>query len=95
MALRKIELMHQYYGRDDTHKCGDCNHFTQGKYHDITLRKCRCYGVTHSAASDWAKSWTACGLFGKEYNGAPMIRMVCKGKYDAPGEIAGQIGLEG
>lgn len=95
MALRKINLMHKYYGREDAYKCGDCNHFVQGKYHDKTLRKCECYGMTHSAASDWAKSWTACGLFGKEYSGAPMIRIVTRGKCDKQAELPGQIGLEG
>lgn len=52
MALRKLELMHKYYGRDDAHKCGDCNHFVQGVYHDKTLRKCKCYGLKRSADSD-------------------------------------------
>lgn len=94
MALRKLELMHKYYGRDDAHKCGDCNHFVQGVYHDKTLRKCKCYGMTHSAASDWAKSWTACGLFCKDYSGAPMIRMVTKRKCNKQAEIPGQIGLK-
>lgn len=94
MALRKLDLMHKTFGRDDVHKCGDCNHFVQGKYHDKTLRKCECYGLTHSEASDWAKSWTACGLFGKEYGRAPMIRFVAKRKDDAPAAISGQIGLE-
>lgn len=93
MAMRKIDLMHKYYGRNYYNKCGNCNHFVQGKYHDKTLRKCECYGLTHSAASDWTKSWTACGLFGKEYSGNPMIRLVTREKWDEQEQIPGQIGM--
>lgn len=89
MNLKKIDLMHRIFGSDDAKKCGDCNHFVQGMYHDRILRKCECYGLTHSEASDWAKKWTACGLFGKEYSGNPIIRM--NEKIYSRVEIDGQI----
>ena len=60
---RKIELMHELYGMSPMHRCGDCGNYSSGKYHDRILRKCARYGLTHSEASDWAKSWMACGMF--------------------------------
>ena len=79
-AIRKIDLMHRQFGKDETHHlCGECNNLIQGRYHDKTYRKCKVYGMTHSEASDWAKSWSACGCYNKEYNGRPIIELVRKG----------------
>jgi len=61
-SLRKIALMHEIHGVKPMHKCGDCSNFISGRYHDRILRKCKRYGLTHSEATDWAKSWTACGI---------------------------------
>lgn len=33
------------------------------------------YGLTHSEASNWAKSWPACRMFGHEYSGRSVIEL--------------------
>ena len=74
-TLRKIARMHELFGVEIGHTCGECVNFVSGRYHDRILRKCAAYGLTHSEASDWAKSWTACKMFGHEYNGRPIIEL--------------------
>ena len=76
MAVRKVELMHRMFGKNEAHTCGECNNLVEGRYHTRILRKCRIYGLTHSEASDWAKRWTACGKFNCEYSGRPIIDFV-------------------
>ena len=63
MSKRKIALMHELYGVNVYHICGQCCNYFQGLYRSRTLRKCARYGATHSEATDWAKSYTACGMF--------------------------------
>ena len=94
---RKIELMHQLFGRREGHTCGECSNFISGRYCSKILRKCKVYGLTHSQASDWAKRWTACGLYDKEYNRPPVIGMVKHNSFreKAPEEpLEGQITME-
>lgn len=76
MALRKIALMHRLFGVSDGHTCRECSNFVKGKYHDRMLYKCKVYGMTHSAASDWAGRWQACGAFNQAINRGPIIRDV-------------------
>ncbi len=93
--LRKIELMRRLYGTNpDGCTCGECCSFVSGRYHSRVLRKCRRYGLTHSEASDWAKSWMACGLFDKPMkdNEGPVIRTV-HGERKADGTMEGQMML--
>lgn len=63
MADRKITAMHREYGKDCAHKCADCPNLCVYMANK-TCYKCAAYGVSSSAASDWAKSWTACGMYG-------------------------------
>ena len=79
MALRKLALMHQKFGRCEGHICGECSNLISGCYRGRILRKCTIYGVTHSEASDWAKRWYACGLFNGTYTGRPIIELVKPG----------------
>lgn len=94
--MRKIELMHHYFGRGEG-QCRDCSHLQEGMYHDRVLRKCDVYGMTHSEASDWALKYPACGQKNKPYNGREMIRFVtpsngvCKA---TAAEIDGQTEIE-
>lgn len=76
MALRKIALMHKFFGICEGHTCGECSNLVEGTYRSKMLRKCKVYGLTHSAASDWARRYLACGMFNKEYKGRPIIEMV-------------------
>lgn len=63
---RKITAMHSEFGENTAHKCKDCPNLRTinvGK----KRYKCAAYGVSFSAASDWAKRWTACGLYGTQF----------------------------
>ena len=61
--MKKIELMHSLFGRS-CGTCGDCGHCI--KYiGNRTYYKCDVYGASHSEATDWRKSFKACGLFNK------------------------------
>lgn len=95
MNLRKIDLMHQVFGKAEPFKCRDCSNLVCGIYHTKTLRKCKVYGLTHSEASDWALKYTACGMFNREYTGQTIINLVkhnsCRVKVDEP--LEGQITL--
>ena len=95
MAVRKIGLMHQLFGVASG-RCGDCFHFVQGQYRSKVLRKCEVYGFTHSEASDWAKRWTACGLFNQETQSENIIRLVRRANQtnDFPSELDGQMEME-
>lgn len=88
-TLRKLELMHREFGTTEGKTCGTCSNFVSGKYH-----KCAVYGLTHSEASDWAKRWKACGMYGKEWSGGDIIRLVVPSK-EPKLELEGQIALEG
>ena len=60
---RQLDIMHKLYGKDHAHKCGNCCCFDAYKAWDKPRRKCERYGYSHSEATDWARSWTACGMF--------------------------------
>ena len=72
---KKIDLMHKQFGTCQGHACKECSNFVRGRYHDMMLRKCQVYGLTHSEASDWAGKWAACGMFNQEYSGRPIIEL--------------------
>ena len=56
--MRKNEKMYKLFGKAPGEKCKTCDHLKDGK-----RRKCRCYGVSASEATDWTLSWDACGLY--------------------------------
>lgn len=76
MALRKLALMHRFFGVLDGHTCRECSNFIKGKYHDKVLGKCKVYGLTHSKATDWAGRWMACGAFNRAISRKPLVREV-------------------
>ena len=97
MALRKLDLMHRFFGVSDGHTCRECSNFTRGKIHSKTLHKCTVYGVTSSEATDWAGRWIACGVFNQTVNRKPIMREVIperKRKEVDNTPIDGQISLE-
>ena len=66
--LRKIKAMHHFYGCDPKGRvCIECDHLIWGEYHDKRYYKCTVYGCSHSDATDWRKSYSACGLIGKAF----------------------------
>ena len=93
MALRKIALMHKFFGICEGHTCGECSNLVECPYHGRMYRKCKAYGLTNSAASDWAKRYLACGMFNKEYKGRPNIERVIPARTNP--EEAQRIELEG
>lgn len=76
MALRKVDLMHKFFGKCYGHTCRECSNLVKGRYHDRILTKCKVYGLTHSEASDWAGRWLACGMFNRVWDKQPVIREV-------------------
>lgn len=76
MALRKIDLMHRQFGKCEGHACRECSNLVKEEYHGRTYTKCKVYGQTMSAASDWVQRYQACGLFNKSWDKGPIIRLV-------------------
>jgi hypothetical protein len=97
MANRKIGAMHREYGTDCAHKCANCQNFRIYATKSHMLYKCMAYGVSASAATDWAKKWTACGLYGKPLaaDHVPLIKRLKPAKRQEK-PLDGQMGfLEG
>lgn len=95
MADRKITAMHREYGKDCAHKCADCPNLCVYMANK-TWYKCAAYGVSSSAASDWAKSWTACGMYGHpaRKGGTPLFERLKHAKRKADVEpLDGQISM--
>ena len=93
MSKRKIELMHEMFGKNEKYCCAECDHFRKINYHDKTYRKCEVYGLTRSEATDWKASNVACGLApDKTYMGRNVVEMVTPHK-DSDEHINGQISI--
>ena len=99
--MKPIDLMHHKFGMGcGVNKCGTCCNIRGYIYGNHSVRKCLAYGGLHSSKADWAKKWTACGLYGKNVTrqmvGDTEKSMFFKGvkhkETDMP--IDGQIGLE-
>lgn len=91
MTIRKIDLMHREFGKLEGKTCKDCSNLYRRKY-DKTYIKCRVYGNSCSEATDWKVSYTACGMFNKEWNGNEIVRNVTRIKEVAE-PLEGQVGL--
>ena len=92
--LKKIDAMHQRFGKLDGKQCRDCSNFVKGRYHNMMRQKCEVYGMTHSEASDWRQKWTACGQFNKEYTGRCVMETISRRKEpEKPVELDGQTSL--
>ena len=66
--IKKIDAMHYYYGVDPQYRqCHQCEHLLSGVYHNRRYYKCTVYGCSHSEATDWRRSYTACGLIGEKF----------------------------
>lgn len=72
----KIKAMHDEFGKIEGCKCKECSNLYRYNYRSISLKKCTCYGLTHSSDTDWNLSFVACGLFNKDYNGKKVIEML-------------------
>lgn len=96
MTARKIEAMHRLFGVEPAHTCWGCPHLT---YYEQKRRwyKCRLYGVSNSKATDWCKSYTACGMWGKEKPAdfAPVFKRLLLAKRLMEYPINGQLDMFG
>lgn len=97
-VTRKIDAMHERYGTYPA-LCRDCDHCITGRYHDRRLSKCELYGMTHSEASDWRKSYVACGMFNQipeDYDTfIPIIEQIKRApRKGREPEISGQMSME-
>lgn len=94
---KQIALMHKYFGRAYTERCGTCCNFVRDRYHDRILQKCERYGLTHSEASDWAQSWEACGVYNTPLPDGerPLMEYAGRGRVHAAEVVPGQIGFVG
>lgn len=93
MSKRKIALMYQKFGQNETYSCAECDYFRKIFYQGKTYQKCEVYGMTHSEATDWKASNVACGLApGKSYAGRNIVEMVTPNK-DMDEAISGQMSI--
>lgn len=63
--LRKNELMYSLFGKRPGHTCQECCNLAKIQAGQRVVRKCKCYGLSASQATDWSKKFEACGLLGK------------------------------
>ncbi|MBU0493895.1 MAG: hypothetical protein KKA73_00690 [Chloroflexi bacterium] len=62
---RRLTDMHAVYGRTPGHTCGQCTHLVGRRYSRVYY-KCAYGPQSASPATDWRKSWPACGRFEEE-----------------------------
>lgn len=85
--MTPIEIMHKFFGSGNpSDKCKDCKNLV-----GHTWYKCRIYGETSSAASDWRKKWNSCAMFNMPYDGVPIIKVKGLKKGSVNEQIEGQM----
>ena len=61
---KPIDLMHHFFGeKGGTERCATCCNLKVYQCGSKSVRKCIAYGGLHSSKADWAKYWSACGLY--------------------------------
>ena len=89
----QLAKMHKEFGKEHVHTCGECRNLVRMEYNRV-LFKCRRYGISSCAASDWALSWKACRMFGKPLlPGERPLKDYADRRREPAGEIPGQVGL--
>lgn len=98
MADRKIAAMHKEYGKAHGYKCADCPSLVCYEARS-GRRYCKCiaYGNSASEATDWAKKWPACGLYGQPVDKwrTPLMERLKHAKRPNNEPIEGQISIFG
>lgn len=96
MVERRIAAMHKRFGTNYGLYCKDCCHLIGGMWHDRRYYKCEIYGMSHSEASDWRRSWMACGMYNVPQDmgrWVPLMKQINHGpKIEPP--LEGQMRLE-
>lgn len=96
MKTRKIEAMHRRFGESEGLTCKCFKHLISGRYHDKVYHKCELYGMTHSEATDWRLSYTACGMYNmhvKRSTWVPVIETIIHAPHIPEPPLEGQITL--
>ena len=73
---QKISRMYKYFGKSGSgKKCKDCSNLMRVERGNHRVSKCMVYGDSHSESTDWKRSHLDCGMFDKDYDGRPIIRV--------------------
>jgi len=65
--MKKNSIMYELYGYGDG-LCSSCKHLVRFE-HGHVFYKCKAYGISNSAATDWRLKYNACGLKNKDLKG--------------------------
>ena len=97
MADRKITAMHKEYGKAHGYKCEGCQQLVCREGHTRRYYKCTAYGDSMSEATDWARSWPACGLYGQpvDKGRTPLLERLKHAKRPDNKPVEGQISMFG
>lgn len=99
--MKPVDFMRWKFGcGPDGKTCGTCCNIRGYIYDNHSVRKCLAYGGLHSNKADWAKKWTACGLYGKKFTRQVVSdtekSMFFRGMEQKAAEpVEGQLRLEG
>ena len=96
MVKRRIAAMHQRFGTCGVLQCRGCCHLISGGWHDRRYYKCEIYGMSHSEASDWRRSWAACGMYNVPQDmerWVPLMKQINHGPKTEP-PLEGQMRVE-
>lgn len=94
MADRKIAAMHKMFSATEGLTCKGCKHLISGRYHDRIYHKCELYGMSHSEATDWRLSYTACGLYNMHVKRSTWVPVMDRLKPSPAPPLDGQVALE-
>lgn len=97
MADRKIAAMHKEYGKAHGYKCDGCPSLVCHEGHTRRYYKCKAYGDSMSEATDWARSWPACGLYLRQpdKDHVPLLERLKHAKRPDNKPVEGQISMFG
>lgn len=94
--INNIYAMYRHFGttKHPDAICRDCRHLKTHQAGGRKVYKCTVYGETSSDATDWRIGWIACGMYGKPYDGTPVMDLKHQRKKADPEEqIPGQMSL--
>lgn len=74
-SLRKNEIMYSLFGKRPGHTCRECCNLVKIQAGQRVVRKCKCYGLSASQATDFSEKFEACGLFGKSTAGRQAVEI--------------------
>ena len=81
MKCKPIDLMHYFFDKKGGMECcATCCNLKVYQYGSKSVRKCIAYGGLHSSKADWAKYWSACGLYSTPVT-KQMVSDVAKRKF--------------